>query len=79
MHPLPSVKFISACGRFRFAGRAIGLAVLHQYLLDVFFTRPFYKALLGVYVTSTLLLVLATHHIITVMVAAVAQLQIVLR
>ena len=43
--------------RFQFAGRAIGLAVVHQYLLDVFFTRPFYKALLGVYV----MLVSATY------------------
>jgi len=41
--------------RFRFAGRAIGLAVVHQYLLDVFFTRPFYKALLGVCVALRLL------------------------
>ena len=31
---------------FRFAGRVIGLAMIHQYLLDAFFTRPFYKALL---------------------------------
>lgn len=31
---------------FRFAGRVLGLAVVHQYLLDAFFTRPFYKALL---------------------------------
>lgn len=25
----------------------LGLALIHQYLLDAFFTRPFYKALLG--------------------------------
>ncbi|KAG9510965.1 E3 ubiquitin-protein ligase HECW2, partial [Fragariocoptes setiger] len=31
---------------FRFCGRVIGLALIHQYLLDAFFTRPFYKALL---------------------------------
>ncbi|XP_018012884.2 uncharacterized protein LOC108669949 isoform X2 [Hyalella azteca] len=31
---------------FRFCGRVLGLALVHQYLLDVFFTRPFYKALL---------------------------------
>ncbi|CAH1790465.1 unnamed protein product [Owenia fusiformis] len=31
---------------FRFAGRVIALALIHQYLLDAFFTRPFYKALL---------------------------------
>lgn len=31
---------------FRFAGRVLGLAVVHQYLLDAFFTGPFYKALL---------------------------------
>lgn len=36
--------------RFRFAGRVIALAVVHQYLLDVFFTRPFYKSLLRMYV-----------------------------
>jgi len=31
---------------FRFSGRVIGLALIHQYLLDAFFTCPFYKALL---------------------------------
>lgn len=31
---------------FRFAGRVLGLGLIHQYLLDAFFTRPFYKALL---------------------------------
>ncbi|XP_050546204.1 E3 ubiquitin-protein ligase HECW2-like [Daktulosphaira vitifoliae] len=31
---------------FRFSGRVLGLALVHQYLLDVFFTRPFYKTLL---------------------------------
>uniref|UniRef100_A0A4Y0BLL8 HECT-type E3 ubiquitin transferase n=1 Tax=Anopheles funestus TaxID=62324 RepID=A0A4Y0BLL8_ANOFN len=31
---------------YRFAGRVLGLALVHQYLLDAFFTRPFYKALL---------------------------------
>lgn len=34
------------CCRFRFSGRVLGLALVHQYLLDAFFTRPFYKALL---------------------------------
>lgn len=32
--------------RFRFSGRILGLALVHQYLLDAFFTRPFYKGLL---------------------------------
>ena len=36
---------ISDC-RFRFAGRMIGLCIVHQYLMDAFFTRPFYKMLL---------------------------------
>jgi hypothetical protein len=31
---------------FQFAGRVLGVALIHQYLLDAFFTRPFYKALL---------------------------------
>jgi hypothetical protein len=31
---------------FKFAGRILGVALIHQYLLDAFFTRPFYKALL---------------------------------
>jgi hypothetical protein len=31
---------------FRFGGRLLGLGLVHQYLLDAFFTRPFYKALL---------------------------------
>uniref|UniRef100_A0A8C1T475 HECT-type E3 ubiquitin transferase n=1 Tax=Cyprinus carpio TaxID=7962 RepID=A0A8C1T475_CYPCA len=30
---------------FRFSGRILGLALIHQYLLDAFFTRPFYKNL----------------------------------
>lgn len=33
--------------RFKFAGRLIGHAIAQGYLLDVFFTRPFYKALLN--------------------------------
>nr|XP_033189892.1 E3 ubiquitin-protein ligase HECW2 isoform X2 [Bombus vancouverensis nearcticus] len=33
---------------FRFSGRVLGLALVHQYLLDAFFTRPFYKALLRI-------------------------------
>uniref|UniRef100_UPI00358F6373 E3 ubiquitin-protein ligase HECW2-like isoform X2 n=1 Tax=Myxine glutinosa TaxID=7769 RepID=UPI00358F6373 len=39
------VTFIGEEG-FRFSGRILGLALVHQYLLDAFFTRPFYKALL---------------------------------
>ena len=31
---------------FQFAGRVLGVVLIHQYLLDAFFTRPFYKALL---------------------------------
>ena len=31
---------------FQFAGRVLGIALIHHYLLDAFFTRPFYKALL---------------------------------
>ena len=63
---IDQLSVVSVCCRFRFAGRAIGLAVLHQYLLDVFFTRPFYKALLGVYVTHPLFALAA--DICTVMV-----------
>uniref|UniRef100_A0A8C9XR86 HECT-type E3 ubiquitin transferase n=1 Tax=Sander lucioperca TaxID=283035 RepID=A0A8C9XR86_SANLU len=33
---------------FRFSGRILGLALVHQYLLDAFFTRPFYKGLLRI-------------------------------
>ncbi|XP_076291958.1 hecw ubiquitin protein ligase isoform X1 [Lasioglossum baleicum] len=33
---------------FKFSGRVLGLALVHQYLLDAFFTRPFYKALLRI-------------------------------
>lgn len=39
-----------AASRFRFSGRILGLALVHQYLLDAFFTRPFYKGLLRMYV-----------------------------
>ncbi|MGH0131573.1 UNVERIFIED_CONTAM: hypothetical protein FKN15_027658 [Acipenser sinensis] len=40
--------YVSFAGEegFRFSGRILGLALIHQYLLDAFFTRPFYKALL---------------------------------
>eukprot|EP00095_Tigriopus_kingsejongensis_P006892 maker-scaffold125_size330479-snap-gene-2.15 protein:Tk06892 transcript:maker-scaffold125_size330479-snap-gene-2.15-mRNA-1 annotation:"e3 ubiquitin" len=31
---------------FRFCGRLLALALVNKYLLDAFFTRPFYKALL---------------------------------
>ncbi|XP_058063132.1 E3 ubiquitin-protein ligase HECW2 [Anopheles bellator] len=31
---------------YRFSGRVLGLALVHRFLLDAFFTRPFYKALL---------------------------------
>ncbi len=34
---------------FRFCGRLLGLALVHKYLLDAFFTRPFYKSLLKLY------------------------------
>lgn len=37
---------VFSSSRFRFCGRVLGLALVHQYLLDAFFTRPFYKALL---------------------------------
>lgn len=43
----PLSAFVDNCHDwFRFSGRVIGLALVHQYLLDAFFTRPFYKALL---------------------------------
>ena len=32
---------------FRFAGRIIGLVIAQGFLLDVFFTRPVYKTVLG--------------------------------
>ena len=32
---------------FRFAGQAMGLALYHQQLLSVYFTRSFYKHILG--------------------------------
>ena len=39
--------FVDDCHQwFRFSGRVLGLALVHQYLLDAFFTRSFYKALL---------------------------------
>ncbi|GFO08495.1 E3 ubiquitin-protein ligase hecw2 [Plakobranchus ocellatus] len=45
----PSSTFVeNAHEWFRFSGRVLGLALVHQYLLDAFFTRPFYKALLKV-------------------------------
>jgi hypothetical protein len=43
----PMSAFVDDCHEwFRFSGRVLGLALVHQYLLDAFFTRPFYKALL---------------------------------
>lgn len=45
----PLSAFVDNCHDwFRFSGRVLGLALVHQYLLDAFFTRPFYKALLRV-------------------------------
>jgi HECT-domain (ubiquitin-transferase) len=41
-----NIKLYLCNSRFRFSGRVLGLALVHQYLLDAFFTRPFYKALL---------------------------------
>ncbi len=32
---------------FKFAGRLMGLAIQHQQLLNVYFTRSFYKHILG--------------------------------
>ena len=32
---------------FRFAGRIMGLALYHKQLLDAYFTRSFYKHILG--------------------------------
>jgi E3 ubiquitin-protein ligase HECW2 len=31
---------------FQFCGRILGLCLVHQFLLDAFFTRPFYKSIL---------------------------------
>lgn len=43
----PMSAFVDNCHEwFRFSGRVLGLTLVHQYLLDAFFTRPFYKALL---------------------------------
>lgn len=48
-----TLRVIRVCVfRFRFCGRILGLALIHQYLLDAFFTRPFYKALLRLSVHS---------------------------
>ncbi len=38
------------CCRYRFAGRLVGYAIIQGQLLDVFFARHVYKALLGRYV-----------------------------
>lgn len=47
MQVSPLSAFVDNCHEwFRFSGRVLGLALVHQYLLDAFFTRPFYKALL---------------------------------
>ena len=52
MEKLTSPNICLFLSRFRFSGRVLGLALIHQYLLDAFFTRPFYKALLRLYVHS---------------------------
>ncbi|XP_061176415.1 E3 ubiquitin-protein ligase HACE1-like [Saccostrea echinata] len=38
---------------FRFAGQTLGLALYHQHLLNVYFTRSFYKHILGIPVNYT--------------------------
>ena len=44
----PMSAFVDNCHEwFRFCGRVLGLALVHQYLLDAFFTRPFYKTILN--------------------------------
>ena len=46
---------------FRFAGTIMGLAIYHKQLLNVYFTRSFYKHILGEQTTQICL-----HHYITV-------------
>lgn len=52
----PVIPLYISCvpSRFRFSGRILGLALVHQYLLDAFFTRPFYKGLLRMWVRTSL-------------------------
>lgn len=44
---------------FSFAGRMMGLAIYHKQLLNVYFTRSFYKHILG---TRTLFFLLLLLH-----------------
>ena len=44
--------FIQCAFRYRFAGRLIGYAIIQGQLLDVFFARHIYKALLGRYILA---------------------------
>ena len=46
---------------FHFAGRVIALTIYHQQLLNVYFTRSFYKHILGT-VTADQLLLIDPHH-----------------
>lgn len=60
--------FHSLFGRFWFTGRFIGLAIIKNYLVDVFFARHIYKILLGRYskhsaVTMTTI-TMETHSIV---------------
>lgn len=44
---------------FHFSGRMMGLAIFHQHLLNVYFTRSFYKHILGLF--FSMLIVIIKH------------------
>ena len=48
---------------FRFAGQTLGLALYHQHLLNVYFTRSFYKHILGItfYLNFIIFIYFYTH------------------
>jgi hypothetical protein len=47
----PISKFVDHCNQwFELCGRILGLALIHRCLIDTFFTKAFYKMLIGTYV-----------------------------
>ena len=56
------ILYVFLVKRFKFAGRVIGYAIIQGQLLDVFFARHFYKAMLNKWVSVLLFLVIISYY-----------------
>ena len=48
---------------FHFGGRMMALAIYHQHLLNVYFTRSFYKHILGLFLVQDFLLIMSSFYL----------------